>query len=439
MTRHPDGVLPDDVSRDPRSNSWLIFIDFATGAAIQDWLQNRLTRAVMELTGTDEAVATVAVGHSFFTKVERLDAAPHGFAEPLPGEVQSDQHDLAVYVFSRSDAAVAKLLRDITAGQAAVITAVKVERGYQRVDKREVFGQRDGVRNVNSADRRQVVFVPLNSDEPAWAHGGTYLTYLKIQQNVEQWPTDLAQQAAIIGRNIEGQRVDTPTVTDVADEGEFADLATPPVNSHVRKTGPRGAENDAVQIFRRGTPYVEIVGDKVTEGLLFVSYQAEIDAFVTVFRRWMQNQNFPTVGAGADALTPYISILGGGVYFAIPNDLYIGAGIFAPATGDGTLVIRVRVLDASNAPDPDAALAAAAFTISGSGVSESVTTDAAGRVVVTGLPAGVTLTITEQAPPAGAAPNVAPQTVTLERCVRSTITFDHVRNPSAPPNGYGAS
>lgn len=439
MTNHPTGILPDDISRDPHSDSWLIFLDVTDGSSIQNWLRDTLTPAIANLTATGDAVATVGAGPAFFPKAGRSDATPLGFTEALPVNTTSDQHDVFLYVFSRSDAAVAKLLRDITLGQQAIISSVKIERGYQRADHREVFNQKDGLRNAR-IDRKKIVFVPDNSEEPVWAHGGAYMTYLKIQQNVEQWPTDPALQANIIGRNADGTRVDTPTVTDVTSEGEFTNPTLPPPNSHIRKAGPRDTENDAVQIFRRGTPYVEADGGNVTEGLLFVSYEAEIDAYLTVLQRWMQNQNFPTDETGVDALLNYVTILGGGVYFALPRDEYIGAGIFTPAPATGTLVVRIRVLDANGAPDPNASVAGANFTITGDGVSVTVTTDAASRATQDGLPIGVELTVTQQSAPSGAttSPGPSPQTVTLERCTRSVLKFDNARSPSAPPGGYGA-
>lgn len=444
---YADGVLPDEVSRDPRSGAWLVFVDLAPGIDVKSWLENVATPARDALMAASpaegdsaDAVCTVGFGSALFDKAAITAARPKDLAASMPPGVPPDSHDLVFYIFARADALVAAFLRALAEAAPGQISGLSVERGYQRADKREVFGNRDGLRNGTDANRADISFVPQWSDEPPWSRGGSYMAYLKITQNVRAWNQLSAdQQAAIIGRRPDGSRLDEPAGTPVEDEGEFAgDVPTP--NSHVRKAGPRGAENDSVQIFRRGVPFAEVENNQVVEGLQFVSYQADLANFTTILQRWMNNANFPTTNAGVDALFQQglASIVHGGLYFAVPpDDRYIGAGAFDNPDDVGHLLITVRVTDANGNDDPAATLAGATFTITGPGVSQTLTTNAAGRAAANSLPTGQPLTVTQKAAPDGAAIAQPPDmTVTLDRCERSVLTFINTRTTN--PGGYGA-
>lgn len=443
---YADGVLPDDLSRDPRSGAWLVFVDFASGVDVKAWLESVATPARDALvaatpSGRDsvDAVCTVGFGSSLFDKAAIAPVRPKDLASPLPTAVPPDSHDLVFYIFARADALVAAFLRALADAAPGQIGGLSVERGYQRSDRREVFGNRDGLRNGAQGSRADIAFVPQWSDEPAWSRGGSYMAYLKITQNVAAWnQLSPDQQAAIIGRRSDGSRLDEPTGTPVEDEGEFTG-DVPAQNSHVRKAGPRGADNDSVQIFRRGVPFLEVENNQVVEGLQFVSYQADLANFTTILQRWMNNSNFPTTGAGVDALFQQglATIVHGGLYFAVPHDdRFIGAGVFDSPDDVGHLQIVVRVTDATGNDDPSATLAGATFTITGPGVNQTVTTNAAGRAVADALPTGQALTVTQTAAPDGAAIAQPPDmTVTLGRCERSVLTFTNTRTTN--PGGYG--
>ena len=446
------GVLPDDISRDPRAESWLIFVDLAAGVDVQTWLRDTATVAVQQLTAplpelnTSVAVCTVGFGAGLFDKAGHAELRPAGLTASLPKVVPVENHDLVFYVFSLSDAVVADFLRAVATGPS--VAKAEIERGYQRTNRREVFGQLDGLRNVvPKADRAKVAFIGDDEPEvPEWGRGGSYMAYLKIKQDVAAWQRMNAdQQAAVIGRRLDGSRLDLPAGTAPEDEGTIATgAALPPVASHVRKAGPRGNPNeDAVRIFRRGTPFIECdASGALTEGLQFVSYQASVDDFLTILQRWMLNPSFPTNGAQLDALftNNLATFLKGGLYFAVPeDDRFIGAGLFdAAGDSNGVLQIRVVVTDQSNQPDPMASLEGAAFTVAGpSGNLAITTTNAAGRATVEHLPVGVALTVTETAPPPGASlPSAPSQSITLERCKPELLRFLNPR--SGTPDGYGA-
>lgn len=443
---HADGVLPDEISRDPRSESWLVFVDFADGADVKGWLENTATPAVQRLTCDQGelgrlATCTTGFGGSLFDKVNLANLKPSAVTSSLPASIPTESHDLVFYVFALSDALVADFLRSIdTPG---VVKGVTLERGYQRGNHREVFGQLDGLRNIPAVDRPGVAFVSDDDPEPDWARGGASMAYLKIQQHVDAWGNLSAEdQAAVIGRRPDGTRLDLPAGTDPTSEGQFTEPNTPSPCAHVRKAGPRGGPTqDGVRIFRRGTPFIEADNGVLAEGLQFVSYQASVDDFLTILQRWMLNAGFPTSDAGVDSLLDpakgLTSILKGGLYFAVPHDpRFIGAGLFDSAD-HGTIAVRL-VVTTDGASDPNASLEGAIITVANNGaVIATATTDAAGHATFHHLPEGVVLTVTETSPPARAQipDGQGAQTVTLHHCGTIVVTFTNTR----PTGGGGYS
>jgi len=196
--------------------------------------------------------------------------------------------------------------------------------GFQRTDGTEPFGYEDGVRNVARNDRTKVVYVDCDRfpEEPDWTESGTYLAFMRMRQDVDAFnaiPAD--EQDRVIGRTRDGRRLDLPEGSDPRDEPEIP--AEHPPTSHVRKAGPRGADNDTVQIFRRGLPFIEAGADGVVRtGLLFASFQASLDHFRVVFNRWMLNRNFPPPPPGRqdDLFERSLVAIDRWGYFFVPGD-----------------------------------------------------------------------------------------------------------------------
>lgn len=233
--------------------------------------------------------------------------------------------DVLFYVASVYEARVKLFLAGLS--QSPEVERIMLERGYQRLDETEHFGFRDGVRNVMPrTERPEIAFVHLDGreiDEPAWADGGSYMAYLKIRQDLIAFAQQSPEQReAIVGRRQDGTRLDL--VADGVDpDRESADvpIALPP-SSHVRKAGPRGHHDDT-QIFRRGLPYMETTPEgKLEVGLQFCSFQATLDQFDVVFNDWCMESNFPTQGAGPDALLDpargLTQVLRAGFFFVPP-------------------------------------------------------------------------------------------------------------------------
>jgi deferrochelatase/peroxidase EfeB len=459
------GVRPDPVIANPRSDAALIFVTLhpeLTAEQLKEWLQH-VSVMVKDLTalhrGEKNASVAVGFGPSFFTSSGGArfgiapDRVPAGFADlpALPLGDGTASRDVVFYVMATHEESVATFLHQL-AGARSAITQISIERGFQRADRRELGGFRDGLRNVPTEQRHKTIFVDRTRlpEEPPWTEDGTYMAYLKVRHNLETWEAlSPAQQEQIMGRRIkDGSRLDQPEGTSAHIEPPFAG-DVPNLDSHVRKAGPRGSEHqEKVQIFRRGVPYLTLNADGTLDaGLHFVSFQASLAAFDVVLNRWMLNPNFPQTGTQQDRLLRdgLTEMVRGGVYFVPPHDPeFIGAGLFKDPRADpgprrqGTLAIRKRILDAGGIPVP-AELGGFGFQVfdaaSQQAVSEIFHTDSKGHAESPPVETGKQLTVRE-VEPRGMQPETPEQQVTIEHRRQPPLRF--VNRVSAPVPGYNA-
>jgi deferrochelatase/peroxidase EfeB len=326
-------------------------------------------------------VAAVAVGFapSFFHTAgqPRFDPAlepPAAFAgTSLPNEVPplssapAVDADVMFYIASVFEARVNAFVSALAASKTDVVS-LTLDRGYQRLDETEPFGYRDGLRNVRTADRPKVAFVHRDGTEPyepAWADGGTYMTFMRIAQQPDVFGAlpDDASRDQVIGRAKDGQRLDLlGRGISPREEPQDHPVGLPP-SSHVRKAGPRGEHGDT-QIFRRGLPFMETTpAGALRVGLNFCSFQASLEQFDVVFNDWMTSRNFPPleggVDAGVDALMDpqraFTAIEKCGFYFVPPyNPEGLAAAVLPPPhearkAKTARITVRKRVLDPSDA------------------------------------------------------------------------------------------
>ena len=373
----PTGVLPDEIIRDPKSQAVLAFIGLdntLSSDAVQAFLLE-LTSMLLSLVNDgaeSDFSSVVAFGTTFFNQAGSprfglaADAIPLGLRQPpvLTGISPLDMpSDLVIYAMSRRQALAAELLRFL-AGQPAV-KQLRIEQGYQRNDRREQFGFLDGLRNIPSQNRPSVVTttVGVEPDGPVWAIGGTYMTYIKIQQNLDAPAASggtTFMEGTIGRRQDDGARLDQPEHMNPVDEPDFGSVTTPAQTSHIRKSGPRGDEqrdaSDAF-LFRRGVPFTDVVNNQLSAGLHFVSFSRSLDLVDVVWNHWIMNPDFPTPSAGTDQLftSSLTSFLALGFFFVPPDDSrFIGAGIFSgpevePATA-AKIVVRKVILGPDGHP-----------------------------------------------------------------------------------------
>jgi deferrochelatase/peroxidase EfeB len=463
------GIRPDDIIRDLRADAFLFLVDLRAelDAAGAHRFLEELTAAKNALEAKHPrigrvATAVVGLGPSFFRTAEGprfgLEGKEPADFDRLPSvagvsDAGAGQHDILVYVMSTSEAAVADFERALAATGA--LSYAFVERGFQRRDRREHFGFRDGVRNVPVRDDRDRVIYVNRSEaphEPECSEDGSYLAYLKIEQHPEEMSAlSNADQEAVIGRDKAGRRLDLAPRVSPKEEPEFTS-DSPPANSHVRKAGPRGALHDPASIFRRGVPYVELHQDGIVEvGLQFVSFQRSLDYFDVIFNRWMSNDAFPAPGTGSDRLLgaggrgqPLVTIHKVGFYFVPPADpQFIGACLFKPPSppprprGKGRIILRKAAVDANNQPI-NAELGGAEFQVfkadTNEAVTEVFTTDSAGHATSPEtIPLGVEVVIREVQP----LPNTQLVSEPQLTLTRKAEKVDVVNRVTAPSPGYG--
>jgi deferrochelatase/peroxidase EfeB len=371
------GVLPYGdaaVMKEPSADGYLV------GVTLQPDLGSAGLRALLEtatgyvdellavVTSEGKRVATAAIGLSpqLFTTIAPDLPRPAGFVElPIvPGDPVP--WHLLFYVMSTFEAPVATFLSSMWGLQPAVVS-VSIERGYQRLDRTEAFGNPDGLRNIEHDDRFAVAFIHADNqpEEPEQLVGGSYIAYLKIGQNLANWEAlEPDAQAKIVGRDRAGDRADHPGA-EPRHEPEMPRSEPPAVTSHVRKAGPRGVHDDT-SIFRRGLPFFEMTDNGTRLGLQFVSFQASLDQFDVLFNDWMMNPAFPSHAdfgvevEGPDALLieagGLVTFERSGFFFCPPASGFLGGTLFDPPAehrrpSQGRVDVRKRVIDPA---DPQA-------------------------------------------------------------------------------------
>jgi Dyp-type peroxidase family len=244
--------------------------------------------------------------------------------------------------------------------------------GYPDQDGSRDGNERGGDSSIDGAGYPRV---------PNWAQDGSYLVFRRFKQDVHQFHEFLQAEgkalgvsATLVGARSIGRwpsgapvmRAPTLDNTDLADNdcanNHFGfnkkteptagglnnecprDLfpvaaADPngdvcPYTAHIRRTNPRDDVDAAIRrrhrLLRRGICFGESSAsrpdapskDAVERGLLFLAYMTSIvDQFEFITKEWINNNDFPKKGAGADALLgqpgkTWVVPTGGGYYFA---------------------------------------------------------------------------------------------------------------------------
>lgn len=356
----------------PRTERWLTEV-----SQLIDELVARLSPVGSEKKGEKVAAVAVGLAPSFFTVngAPRFNPAvepPASFTGDMSSlreggllkGVQPLDADVLFYIASVFEARVNTFISKL-AGMKPDVQAIRLERGYQRLDETEPFGYKDGVRNIRLAQSRpQFVFVHRDDrelEEPAWADGGSYMAYIKILQRPEQFAmlSDDTTRDQVIGRTKDGTRLDL-LGRDIDPKHESAEPPQLPPTSHVLKAAPRG-QHDDTQIFRRGLPFIETdSAGQVRVGLNFCSFQASLDQFDVVFNDWISNRHFPQqpnggeVGVDAllDPARQFTAFEKVGFFVPPYHEEGLAAAVFATDTPrkrtSGRLVIHKRVFDQSD-------------------------------------------------------------------------------------------
>jgi dye decolorizing peroxidase len=191
---------------------------------------------------------------------------------------------------------------------------------------RNLFGQVDGTVNPGPGTSDFDDLVWSAAQNPAWLSGGTGFVLRRIAMDLDKWDLlDRSGREIAVGRTL---ATGAPlTGTREHDEPDFdatngVGFPVIPAFAHIRRA--RSADRRE-RIHRRGYSYDErgTGGDLSDSGLLFASYQADVDAQFVPLQRQLD---------ALDLLNEWTTPIGSAV-FALPpgceSDGFIGDTLFA--------------------------------------------------------------------------------------------------------------
>ena len=292
-----------------------------------------------EVVGLEPAglTVTVGLGPTLFDDRFGLAAKRPALLKPLP-TLPSDNlvaansgGDLSLQVCSDDPQVcyhavrnLARMVRTTALTRWTVIGFGRASAGKGQQTPRNLFGFKDGTRNVTEAvDRDRFVWL----DDAGWMTGGTYQVIRKIEMNIEIWDSaKIAVQENIFGRNkVEGAPLtgkaefDTPDFTTMTQGAEAVPVID--TKSHIALSAPEN--NSGIKILRRGYNFTDGINEfgQLDAGLLFITYVNDPAHFVQLQTK---------LGA-ADLLNEYILHVGSGIFAVPPTPAtghYIGEQLF---------------------------------------------------------------------------------------------------------------
>ncbi len=259
--------------------------------------------------------------------VERAETgAKPAWLRPLPAftvdqlESAWSGGDLLIQICSDDAVTVAHATRMVLKDSRSFASLRWLQKGFRRspgsekpgTTMRNLFGQIDGTANpaVGTDDFESTVW--RNADNPHWLTDGTSVVIRRIAMNLDKWDElDRSGRESAIGRTLDTGAPLTGTREN--DEPDFSaknalGFAVIPEYSHLRRAR---SDNPKERIFRRGYNFDDHETNPASSnsGLLFVSFQADIDAqFVPIQKRMAEldllNQWITPIGSAVFAIAP---------------------------------------------------------------------------------------------------------------------------------------
>ncbi|WP_153503243.1 Dyp-type peroxidase [Cumulibacter manganitolerans] len=183
-----------------------------------------------------------------------------------------------------------------------------------RTSTRNLMGFKDGTANpdptVDDLMADVVWSAGADDGEPTWCAGGSYLVARTLRMQVEAWDAEtLDHQEKVFGRaKVSGAPLDGTKETDVPVYPKDPAGAKVPLTSHIRLANPR--DGKARLMLRRSMSYSRGIDASGTldQGLLFLSYQRTMSAFLEAQARLK-----------GEPLEQFVITNGGGFFFAFPG------------------------------------------------------------------------------------------------------------------------
>jgi deferrochelatase/peroxidase EfeB len=242
--------------------------------------------------------------------------------------------------------------------------------GFQRDDGRNWFGFHDGVSNLPSKDRLQVMSIAKKdvTQEDMWTINGTYMAFLRIEFDINEWiKLKETEQSIIIGRDkitgcpligvdknkqpIKDNRCPIRGTFEVIEKGneifrehapfgkqmylprEFSDNLLQ--KSHIGTVNPTDEQSNranAYRIYRQGFEFLEPTGSYpgLRVGLNFISFQRSPKRLSNMLKH-RSTPNTQTERSGVPSFDTFFSVRNAGIFLIPPlvmSEPFPGASIF---------------------------------------------------------------------------------------------------------------
>lgn len=268
----------------------------------------RMTQGQAALADTEaelaHAPARLTVTFGFGPRLLEAIAAQHkpGWLRPLPAfsidklQPEFNDGDLLLQICSDDPVTVAHTQRMLLKDSRSFATVRWVQQGFRRAHgterpgttMRNLFGQVDGTANPVPASANHEEIVWGRGAVPAWVENGTSLVIRRIEMNLDTWDhVDRVGRDASVGRRMDNGAPLTGTKEHDEPDFEAKNASGFPVIadfSHMRRSRP---EDPTQRIFRRAYNYDHAPGAGAvsSSGLIFASYQADVDRQFTPIQR----------------------------------------------------------------------------------------------------------------------------------------------------------
>lgn len=269
-----------------------------------------------------DLTVTVGWGRTLFAKVGLDSARPAGLTgvpamehDLLEGRWSGG--DLLLLVGAADDTTVVHTLRRLLLDAEPFATVRWEQAGSWRgldaehrpTTGRNLFGQVDGTGNLHPD---HPLFAPtVWAQTPSWFAGGTTLVVRRIRMDLTTWDElTRDEQERAIGRDLAtGAPLTGGTESDVMDLAAVDDggRLVIPANAHSRLS--HASSNGGARIFRKGLNYTT-EGPEREAGLVFLSFQADVDAQFTRIQRTLDRH---------DALNEWTTAIGSAEFAILPG------------------------------------------------------------------------------------------------------------------------
>jgi len=197
----------------------------------------------------------IAIGANYWPLL--YPSAKPALLRPFPSIEQDDRHAPSIpydlFIHIRSDRADINFMvsHEICVMLEDLVSLVEEIKSFRYLDNRDLTGFVDGTENPQGLNRQKVALV---SEEDNDFRGGSYIHLQRYRHDLTKW-NKLKQQRQedIIGRTKQ-------------ENHEYSSF-NKPKTSHIRRSGLKDGQGNAIEILRQSMPY----GDMQEQGLFFIS------------------------------------------------------------------------------------------------------------------------------------------------------------------------